>query len=561
MISRIVAQIVFLYNSRVKRIASLLSLPSEDILSAGFIIMGLSALSGVLGLVRDRLLSLQFTPDLVGIYFAAFVIPENLFQILILGALGSAFMPVFSKYRQHGGGWDFALSFMHLSAGIFVIAVTIVFLFVEPLSLALVPGLSKENPAHLALLTNLTRIILLSQLAFVVSYLFTAILQSFHRFIIPALTPVFYNIGIILGLLFLAPTFGMYGVALGVVIGALLHLLIQVPYLRRLGFTYQFRTDFSHKGIIETIELMVPRTIAILIERLRLTIDTILASLISLSSITFLNFAMHVAVFPISLFASAISQAAFPFLTRAASKGDLAEFKQYMSVSLTHIAFFLAPMSILLVILHTPIVRLIFGSRLFSWEATFLTSWTLVFLSLGLLFQGPGILLARGFYALYDTKTPLLVTSISLFITITLSLVFILLLHLPVWSLGASATVGAIVNATLLFVLLDRRIGGFNRFSLFISFAKILFISLFLAIFTYATFKFLEQFFDTTYTLPLLIFTILVTVCSMGFYLLLSFVFNLEEYKALATFFHKIKRAPKIFMQKEVMVDGSELNP
>ena len=310
----------------------------------------------------------------------------------------------------------------------------------------------------------------MAQLFFVVSYLFTGILQSYQRFLIPALAPVFYNVGIIFGILFLTPPFGMYGVAFGVVIGALLHLLIQLPFVSELGFRYKPYIDFSHKGIRDILHLMGPRTISILLERAKVTVDTMLASLISLYSVTFLNLAVQLAVFPVSFFAAAIGQAAFPFLSKAARGKDLSSFKNHMSVALTHITFFLAPTTVLLVVLHTPLIRLIFGSRLFSWEATFLTSWTLVFLSLGILFQGLGGLLARGFFALYDTRTPLIVTFFSLLSTIVLNVLFVTVFVLPVWSLAIATTIGAIANAVTLFVLLDRRVGGFDHFTLFISF-------------------------------------------------------------------------------------------
>lgn len=543
-----------------KRIGAFLASPSEDILSAGFIIMGFSVLSGIFGLLRDKLLSSQFTPDLVAIYFASFVLPENIFQILVLGALGSAFIPVFSKYKNDENRWDFTLSFLHLSLGVFLIFVIASFIFIEPLSRLLVPGLEKENPQHLDLMVNLTRVILVSQLFFVVSYLFTGILQSFQRFLIPALAPVFYNLGILFGILVLSPIFGMYGVALGVFVGAILHLLIQLPYIRHLGFVYKPFIDLSHKGIWEIVHLMLPRTLSIIAERLKLTIDTILASVISLSSITFLNFALHVSIFPVSLFAAALGQAAFPFLAKTAQEKDLVAFKQHMSLVLTHVAFFLAPTTALFVVLHTPIVRLIFGSKLFSWEATFLTSWTFIFLSFGMLFQGMGGLLARGFFALYDTKTPLVVTFFSLLTTILLSLFFVLVFSFPVWSLGISTTIGSVLNAVTLFILLDRKIKGFNRFALFLSFSKIILISLFLGLFSYGAFKFFEQFFDTTYTLSLMTFTVIVVILSMVFYLLLSFIFNLEEYKELVKLWEKVKKAPRAMLRKEVMSE-SKLNP
>lgn len=543
-------------KSVLKNGLNFLSYPQGDILSAGFVIMVLSVVSGVFGLLRDRLLATNFTPDLVGIYFAAFVIPDTIIRILILSAAGAAFIPVFTKYQRDGTHWELARSILHVSLLAFLVIVVLVLIFLEPLSFILVSGIQKEDPRHMALFINLTRTILFAQSFFVISYLFTGILQSYQRFLVPAATAAFYNIGIIVGLLFFAPRFGMYGVIIGVVLGALLHLLIQVPSVLRLGFSYRLPTRLFHPGVGEIAHLMAPRALSIGIEQVKLVIDTALASIISLASITFLNFATHVAIFPVSLFAAAIGQAALPFLARAAANNNMEEFKKQMTLSLTHIAFFLTPASVLLIVLHTPLVRLIFGAPRFSWEATFLTSWTLAFLSIGLFAQGAGIVLARGFYALFDTKTPLVMTSVSLTSSILFALLFVLYFNLPVWSLGLSTTIGMLLNAILLFVLLDKKVGGFPRFTLMLSLLKILLISLFLGIFSYALFKLLEGFFNTNYGLPLLLFTTLVTVVSGLFYILLSFVFNLEEYQAIFMFFKKAARVrQKFFGPQPPLVD------
>lgn len=514
-----------------------LDLPQGDILSAGFTIMFLSMVSGIFGLIRDRLLATHFTADLVGIYFAAFVIPDNIFQILVLSAVGAAFIPVFTKYQREGNQWQFTAAMLHISLLIFLILIVLVFIFMEPLSSLLVPGIQKEDPRHIALLVNLTRIILVAQIFFVFSYFCTGILQSYQRFLVPASGALFYNIGIIAGILLFAPTFGMYGVAIGILLGALMHLLIQLPFVLRLGFSYRF--TFFHPGVMEIAKLMAPRAVSLAIERVKFTVETVLASLISLSSITFLNFASHVAVFPVSLFGAAIAQAAFPFLSKAQAEGNMEEFKKQTVLSLTHIAFFLAPAAVLLVVLHTPLVRLIFGAPKFSWEATFLTSWTLVFLAIGLFSQGASTILARAFYARFDTKTPLVMTLISSAVSIMLGVFFVLQLKLPVWSLGLSTTIGISLNAFLLFIVLDKKVGGFPHFQLTLSLAKILLNSAFLGIFSYVLFKMLEPFFNTNYGLPLLFFTLIVALSSGLFYLFLSFIFNLEEYQAIFQFFKK----------------------
>lgn len=532
-----------------------LSNPQGDILSAGFIIMFLSLVSGIFGLVRNRLLTSFFTEDLIGVYFASFVIPDNIFQILVVSAVGAAFIPVFAKYQQKGHQWEFANALLHLSLILILIIIILVSIFLVPLSSILVPGIQKEDPGHIALFVNLTRIILAAQVFFVFSYLFTGVLQSYQRFLIPASAAIFYNIGIIAGTVFLAPQLGMYGVAIGIIAGAFLHLLIQLPFVLSLGFRPTITATFFHPGVFEIVKLMAPRTLSIAVERVKITVDTILASLISLGSIGFLNFALQVAVFPITLFASAIAQAALPFLAKAVANGNMEEFKKQTVMSLTHIAFFLAPASVLLIVLHTPIVRVIFGGRYFSWEATFLTSWTLVFLAIGLFAQGAGIVLARAFYALFDTKTPLTMTLISMSASIVLSLVMILSFKLPVWSLGLATTAGSFINASLLFLFLDKRVGGFPHLALSRSLLKILFISLVFAAFAYGLFKILEDYFDTNYGLPLLLFTALVAGVSGLFYFFLSYIFNLEEYKAIFQFFKKATRLRQKFFPVTPLVD------
>lgn len=520
-----------------------LSHPQGDILSAGFIIMILSLLSGFFGLIRDRFLTTYFTSDLNDIYFASFVIPDSIFQILVLSVLGAAFIPVFSKYQREGNQWEFATSFINTILVLFLVLTIVVIIAIEPLSSIIVPGIQAKNPQHLALFMNLTRIILFAQLFFVLSYACTGILNSYQRFIMPALAPAFYNIGIIVGFVFLAPIMGMYGVAAGIILGAFLHFLIQIPYVLRLGFSYLLKANLLHPGVFELVRLSGPRALSITFERAKLIIDTILASFLVPGSISFLNFATHVAVFPVSLFAAAIAQAALPFFARAVANNNMEEFKKQVALSLTHIAFFLAPTSVLLIVLHTPVVRIIFGGQNFSWEATFLTGRTLVFLAIGLFAQGISVVLSRCFYALYDTKTPLFMTAISISVSVTLSVVFVLSLKLPVWSLGLATAVGSFINAILLFLFLDRKVNGFPRFTLTLSFLKILLISVFLGIFSYVLFKMLEVFFNTNRGFPLLLFTALVAIVSGTFYLFLSFVFNLEEYQAI---FHFLKRAAKV---------------
>lgn len=522
---------------------SLLSLKQTNILSAAAVIMFMSLASRLLGLFRDRLLAHYFTSDLVGVYFASFRLPDLLFQILIFGALSVAFIPVFTEYweKDKNEAWYFTSSLLTIALILFFFLAFLVFIFVKPLSLLIVPGLSKENPAHLALLINLTRIILFSQFFFVISSLLTGVLQSLQRFLIPALAAVFYNLGIIFGLVFLSSSLGIYSAAIGAIIGAFFHFLIQIPFSFSLGFVYKLNFDFSHPGVKEVGKIMLPRSLSLACDQINLIVETILASLISLSSITFFTFAQHLALVPIGLLAVPIAQAALPTLSLFRNQKKIEEFKVTLISSLHQILFLVIPSSVALFILHTPFTRLIFGGRLFTWEATVLTGRTVAFLSLGLFAQAASLLLVRGFYALHDTKTPLKISLFSISLNIFLSLVLILVLGLPVWALGFSASLSAILSSFFLIFLLEKKIGGFNRRVVFLPLVKIILASTGMAIFLWLPIKILDQLvLDTTRTINLLILTVIASLLGLSTYLFLSWLLKIEEAKIFLKFFKKI---------------------
>lgn len=521
---------------------SLLTLRQTDILSAASVIMLMSLASAILGLVRDRLLAHYFTPDLVGIYFASFRLPDLAFQVLILGALSVAFIPVFTEYFQKNKkeAWQLTASLLNLAIIFFVFIIFIFFIFIKPLSFLIVPGLGKENPGHLALLVNLTRIILLTQVLFVFSAFLTGIMQSFQRFLFPALAAVFYNLGIIIGIVFFS-SLGMYGVALGVILGALMHFLIQLPLSLSLGFRFRWAFNFFHPGVRQVGRLMIPRSITLAAYQINLTANTSLASLISLASITFLNFAQHLAFVPVNFFGAAIAQAAFPTLSRAQNRNKVKEFKKILLSSFHQILFLIIPSATALFILHTPLTRLVFGAQLFTWEATVLTGRTLATFSLGLVAQGASFLLMRGFYALHDTKTPLKISLFSVALNILASVIFILLLHLPIWSLGISFSLAAFINLALLLLFLERRIGQFGRKELLFPIFKMILAAGVMALFLWLPVKILDVLvFDTTRTVNLVFLTLIACFLGLAAFLFGSWFLKIKEAQSFLALLKKM---------------------
>src|SRR3989344_348613 len=327
----------------VKNLLSLLYSRQTSILSGAVIIMATVILSKILGLVRDRLLTHIFPPDTISIFFGAFSV---------------AFIPVFTEYAQVKGrdeAFKLAGSIMNLALLILSLAIVVILIFIDPLTNLIAPGFTPEQRLQTI---SLTRVILLGQLFLVIGSLFSGVLQSFQRFIFPALAGVFYNIGIILGIIFLSNSMGIMGAAVGVVIGAVLHLLIQLPIVLSIGFKPKFLFTLFHPGVKEITGLMSIRSIGLAAELINERVATALASLISIQSVTFLTLSQHLQLVPISLFGATIAQAALPVLSAEKARGKMEEFKATLLTTLHQILFLALPAAAVLIVLRIPSVRL-----------------------------------------------------------------------------------------------------------------------------------------------------------------------------------------------------------
>ena len=518
-----------------------------NILSAATVI-GLAVLgSRVLGLLRDRLLT-SLPVDQLDIYFAAFRLPDLIFQILVMGALTTAFIPVITSYLskgEEGEAWKVSSTIINLAIGFFVILAILIFVFAYPLSQFVAPGFPPEK---LAIMTDLTRIMLVGQLFFVLSNFLSAIIQSSKRFLIPALAPMAYNLGIILGILFLSPTIGIYGPAWGVILGTFLHFLIQLPVAKHMSFKYGFVLDIKNKGVSEIGKLMGPRTLGLAVAQISFTVDTILASLISTSSITVFNFASHLQQLPIGLFGATIAQAALPTLSEEQGQDNLENFKSTVLTSFHQILFLTLPAAAILIVLRIPIVRLVFGSITFPWEATVLTGKTMAFLGVGIFAQSIIQLLVRGFYALRDSATPVKIGIGAFVINIIGSLILIKVYNLPVWGLAISSSIADLINAGVLLYFLDRKVSHFPTRKLVVPAVKMIFAALVAGISLYIPMKLLDQLvFDTTRVVPLIALTGTATFAGMTVYLFLTWVLDIEELKSFIGLIKRIGQTRQIF--------------
>ncbi len=539
----------------------------EDILSAAFIIAFSVALSRLLGLVRYRLLAANFGSDikLLDSFIAASVLPDAIFEVLIFGTIGLAFIPVFSGYLSREKlekAWSLSSTMISLGLVVFVVFTVILMLFANYIAPVIAPGVVAKDPSTQIIIARLLRIMLLAQLFFVVSIFLTGILQSFQRFLVPAIASIFYNVGIIISIIFLSPVLGIYAPALGMILGALLHLVIQLPLALSLGFRFKLRLDFKNKDVRETLHLMWPRSIALGITRISDLINIALASIAAVGSIVAFNFAQVLQLVPISLFASSIAQAALPSLSIEFSSRGKEQFKKLFAESLHQILFLILPAAAILAILRIPVVRLVFGAKEFPWDITVLTGRTLIAFSIGIAAQAVNLLLTRSFYAIRDSFTPLKINVATVFVNVIMSLLFILVFKLSIIYLAIAYATSAILSTLLLFYFLDKKV-QFAKMAVLVPALKMLIITAIMTIALYVPMKLLDQLvFDTTRTIGLILLTGIAAFSGLSVYIFLSWIFQIEEVVIFAHLGRRILTFPSRFKNPApTSIDAQQPNP
>jgi len=524
-----------------------LSRRETGILSAALFIMITVGASRILGLVRDRLLASFFgAGSQLGVFWAAVEIPDTLFYVLGSAVFSASFIPVFTSYLnrdddggQGGEGWEMAGSVLNLSLLLFFLLAGLIFTFSQPLARLVASGFSSEETL---LMSGLIRVMLISQLFFVVSYFLTGVLHSFQRFLVPALASVLYNLGVVLGIVVLAPRFGVWGPAWGMVFGSLLHLLIQLPLACSLGLSPRvlFRRIY-HPGVKRVVRMMLPRAAALLGNKLSLLIQVSLSSLIapldSVSNIAVLTFARHLELLPVGLFGMSISQAALPALAMSRSGHREEEFKRTFISSLHQTIFLAAPAAVILLVLRIPAVRLAFGARRFSWKATILTGYTVAFFSLGVVAQTVLHLLNRTFYALEKARTPVKTSLLFSGLGVVLGWFLTRILGFGVWAIPLALSLAVTFQALVLFLLLERSLGRFERAALLGPVAKIGWSAFLAGAALYLPLKLLDELvFDTTRIWGLLVLTGIAGVFGLAAYLFFSWVLGVRETKVFLRF-------------------------
>jgi putative peptidoglycan lipid II flippase len=395
----------------------------DSISIAAFLVAVSSLTSRILGIFRDRVLAGQFgAGDTLDIYYAAFRIPDLIYNLLILGALSAGFVPIFTSLikkqkEKNNEAWILASNILNILIVGLAILSLIGIIFAPCFVKLITPGFSGVK---IDLTVALTRIMFLSPILLGISSLLGGILQSFKRFFIYSLAPIFYNAGIIIGAVYFVPLTGIYGLAWGVVLGASLHMLIQIPAVFKLGYKYNFCLNFKNNNIKAIWLMMIPRTMSLGVAQINLVAITIIASTLASGSLSVFNFANNLQSFPVGIFGVSFALAAFPTLATVAFNREKL-ISNFSTIS-RQILFFIIPSTVLLLTLRAQIIRIILGTGQFNWEDTILTINTLGFFSFSLFAQALIPLLVRIFYSRHDSKTPFYIGFFSVIINIILSL-------------------------------------------------------------------------------------------------------------------------------------------
>jgi putative peptidoglycan lipid II flippase len=394
-----------------------------------------SLVSQLIGLYRDRMLAHTIGPGpVLDIYYAAFRIPDFLYISIASLASITVLMP-FLVSRIDGEGREAARKFFSdVLSGFFLLlclVAVLVFIFMPKLAHLIAPGFNPEETRQLVMVS---RIMLLSPVFMGLSNMLGTVTQLLRKFFVFSLSPIFYNIGIITGVVFLYPRYGVYGLAWGVAIGACLHLLVQIPTIVSAGFAPRFTSRLNRATLRQVVALSLPRTLGLSMNSVALLVIISIASTLGEGAISVFNFAFNLETTPVGIIGISYAVAAFPILSEAFARGDKEKWQSCILAAIKQIVFWSLPLSALFIVLRAQIVRVTLGSGAFTWSDTKLTAACFALFTIGMIAQNMVLVSTRAFYAAHNTRTPLVINALCS--TGIICLAFLLLYvfkHVPVF--------------------------------------------------------------------------------------------------------------------------------
>jgi len=450
----------------------------RQIAKAATLVMALFVVSRVLGLVRQMVVGALFgTSGDLDAYVAAARIPEMIFLVVAGGALSSAFIPAFTDHLargDHAGAWRLASAIVNLALIVLTVAAGLMAALALPLARTVVaPGF--DLPQQM-LTASLLRLMLISSVVFGVSGIVMGALNAHQHFLLPALASSVYNLSIIGGTLLLGPRLGVRGMAVGVVVGSALHLLVQVPGLLRYDARYIPTLGLDNPSVREVGRLMAPRVLGTAVAQLNFVININLASRMGEGAVSAVYYAWLLMLLPQGVFAQAVGTAAFPTFAEQAARGERAAMRSALAATLRAVFSLCLPATVGLLALGRPLVELLFERGAFAATSTEAVAWALAFYTLGLVGHAGLEIVARAFYALHDTFTPVWVGGLAMVLNVALSLTLPRVFGLAGWppyaGLALANSAATLLELVALLALIRRRMGGLESRRTLTAFVK-----------------------------------------------------------------------------------------
>jgi len=496
--------------------------------SSALLLACMIVISRLFGFLRYRILAGYFSTEQLDIFFASFRIPDLVFELLITGALTSSFIPIYIQYQNSKEDLRINVSsIINVICLVLIGCIIILLLFLNPLIYLITPGYSSTKINEII---TYSRFLLIGQLPFlVVGNILTGIGQANKIFLLSALAPIIYNLGIIISIILFAGSLHLLAPVVGVILGAVLFFVVQLPLLAKSDFNYSFILRKT-EGLRKFVRITIPRIVSVLVAQIDATVDLTLTTFLGAGSYTIFYFAQHFQLLPVSVIGISFGQASLPYLSEIYNEGKIEEFKKIIIDSILNLFFLVIPISSFFILARIPLVRLFFGGEKFDWGSTVQTAITLSFFSFSIPAHSIYYFLTRCYYAFLDTKTPFFVGLASILINTAISLFFIMILKLPVWSLAISFSISMTMNSAVLFYLLYKKLGGMNLSLLLTESAKICFAALSSAVFSYYLMKLLDGLvFDTTRTINVFFLVAAVLFAFVSLYSFLSWILNVRE--------------------------------
>ncbi|MEA1965043.1 MAG: murein biosynthesis integral membrane protein MurJ [Candidatus Aerophobetes bacterium] len=510
--------------------------------AAGIVGLG-TLLSRILGLVRLQVIAYIFGySEATDAFWVGFTIPNLFRSLLAEGALSAAFIPVLSEWLSKKGEDETRKLVNNVFTLLILIllATTAAGILLAPYYIPYLAFGFRENPSQMSLAIRMTQFMFPFLIFISLAALVMAVLNCKEHFTAPAFAPLMFNIAIILFSLALTPKYGIYSLALGVVVGGGMQLLFQVPSLLKEGFAYRLFLSFKDPGLHKIAKLMVPALFGGITLQINIIINRIFASTLSAGSISSLQYAMRLIQFPLGLFAIALSTAIFPTLSTLAAKEKMQKLRENISLGIRMVLLVLLPSSMGLIMIREPLISLLFQHGLFLVKDTLMTSQALFYYSLGLFAMGEVMIITRAFYSLQDIVTPVIISVIILGLNALLN--FLLISPLKQGGLALATSISMMVNMFILLFLLRKRLKRIGGKKILHSFLKIILITVIMGMGIFLLFKEISTFKER---LPSIIFQIVQVGLGVGvgvsIFSFLSYILKLEEFKNVLRIFTKRK--------------------